>query len=67
MDLYVNGSLLCGGVACLNKTFIVLNLYLGFIGDFSFLDTQGDTDPVYTGLGSRYLLFYVPPSEFWGV
>ncbi len=39
--------------------------YQGFAGDFMFIDTQGDTDPVYTGLaaGGRYVLLYLLPSE----
>ena len=37
--------------------------YRGFQGDFMFIDTQGDTDPVYTGLGTRYELLYLLPSE----
>lgn len=37
--------------------------YRGFQGDFMFIDTQGDTDPVYTGFGSRYVLVYIPPEE----
>lgn len=37
--------------------------YQGFQGDFMFVDTQGDTDPAYAGLGSRYQLLYVLPSE----
>lgn len=39
--------------------------YQGFQGDFMFIDSQGDTDPVYTGLaaGGRYTLLYLLPSE----
>jgi hypothetical protein len=32
--------------------------YKGFTGDFVFVDTQGVSDPEYTGLGSRWLLIY---------
>lgn len=62
-DLYMNDVLVIGGVICLNYNTIVRDAYLGFIGDIAFLDTQGDTDPVYTGLGSRYVLGYFAPSE----
>lgn len=37
--------------------------YQGFQGDFMFIDTQGDTDPVYTALGTRYVLLYLLPAE----
>lgn len=37
--------------------------YRGFAGDFMFIDTQGDSDPVFGGLGGRYELLYLLPSE----
>ncbi len=63
LDLLVNGSPIVQGVLCLNKVLIVRELYLGFIGDLVFADTQGESDPDYTGLGSRFVLMYVYPSE----
>lgn len=32
--------------------------YQGFLGDFVFQDTQGASQPYYTGLGTRYILVY---------
>jgi hypothetical protein len=43
--------------------FLLDAIYKGFAGDFVFVDTQGDTDPQYTGLGTRYLLVYMTESE----
>lgn len=63
MDLYVAGVVVITGVLCENLNRIVRSLYLGFAGDFVFTDTQGSTDPVYTGLGDRFLLVYLEPSE----
>ena len=63
LDLYVSGVLIIGGVLCLNQNLIVRSAYLSFIGDLAFYDQQGATDPVYTGLGSRYLLFYFAPGD----
>lgn len=63
MDIYVSGTLIIGGVICQNLNRIVRSLYLGFIGDFAFYDTQGTSDPVYTGLGSRFVLLYLSPSD----
>lgn len=63
MDVYVSGTLIIGGVICENLNRIVRSLYLGFLGDFMFDDTQGDTDPVYTGLGSQYQLMYLEVSD----
>lgn len=62
-DLYVNNSLIIGGVICQNLNPIVRDTYLGFSGDLMFLDTQGVSDPVSPGLGTRYLLIYVTPSD----
>ncbi len=66
MDLYVSNVLIVGGVICQNLNLIVRDAYLGFIGDFTFIDNQGATDPVYTGLGlagSRYSLAYLSPAD----
>jgi hypothetical protein len=37
--------------------------YWGFQGDFLFLDTQGDEDPQYSGLSSRWQLIYYSPTD----
>lgn len=68
IDLYVGQNLIIGGVLCRNNVFIQQTPYLGFIGDLRFVDTQAGpgvppTDPVYTGLGSRYILVYSTPAE----
>lgn len=51
------------GVVCENLNRIVRDGYLGFAGDFCFIDNQGSSDPVYTGLGptnaARYVLAYL--------
>lgn len=62
-DVYVAGSLIIAGVICRNLNRIVRDLYLGFSGDLMFLDQQGSDDPYYTGLGSRWVLVYLAPSD----
>ncbi len=37
--------------------------YWGFEGDLLFVDTQGDADPVYSGLGTRWQLVYFDPTD----
>jgi hypothetical protein len=59
VNLYVNDALVIGGVAARNRVRVVIDAYLGFIGDLSWLDTQGDEDPTYDGLGSRWQLVYL--------
>jgi hypothetical protein len=63
VDVYVNGVLVVGGVIAQNLNRIVRYRYFDFLGDFVFFDTQGSTDPVYTGLGSRYVLLYLGEDE----
>jgi hypothetical protein len=58
-DLYVSDTLIIGGVICQNLNRIVRDLYLGFVGDLAFLDTEGTSDPSSPGLGARYLLMYL--------
>src|SRR5580700_2690599 len=58
-DLYLSDVAIITGVLCLNLNLLVRNSYLGFIGDFAFVDNQGTNDPDYTGLGSRYQLVYL--------
>jgi hypothetical protein len=63
VDLYVDESLVIGGVIGQNENRIVRSEYLGFIGDLAFVDTRGTTDPVYTGLGSRFKLIYLEETD----
>lgn len=62
-DLYVNDVLIIGGVICQNLNRIVRGKYLGFAGDLMFVDTEGSSDPLYPGLGSRYELVFLSASE----
>jgi hypothetical protein len=63
IDLYVNDTLIIGGVIGENANRIVRSIYLGFSGDLSFYDSQGTDDPVYTGLGTRFFLLYLFPAD----
>lgn len=65
-DLYVSDSLIIGGVICRNLVKIVRDLYLGFVGDFTFYDTQGASDPSSSGLGTRYIFVYLELSDLGG-
>lgn len=66
IDIYLNDELIIGGVICENLNRIVRDAYFGFIGDLGFVDLEGNTDPVYTGLGTRYVLAYIEASELPG-
>jgi hypothetical protein len=62
-DVYLAGSLVIAGVICWNLNLIVRDVYRGFIGDLAWFDSQGTSDPVYTGIGSRFLLMYFTPTD----
>lgn len=66
-DLAVAGTTILAGVLCQYRNRIVRDLYFGFVGDFMFIDNQGATDPVYTGLGSRYSLAYLETTDLGGL
>lgn len=56
IDMGVDDTPVFYGRRCVNK----MPLMLGYpmTGNFYFYDQFGNTDPVYTGLGDRYLLIY---------
>lgn len=62
-DMYVNDTLILGSVVCRNLARLVIDGYLGFVGDLMFSDTQGADDPSSPGLGTRFLLFYIEASD----
>lgn len=63
VDVYLDNALVIAGVIAWNLNRIVRSLYLGLVGDFTFVDTQGSSDPVYTGLGDRYQLVYLEEAD----
>jgi len=63
LDLYMNNSLVVGGVLCENLNRAVRDAYFGFAGDICFLDIQGESPPYYTGLGTRFLLIYLTAAD----
>jgi hypothetical protein len=60
MDLSVDGAQVLTAMICRDRVSLVRYGYLGFVGALSFVDTQGASDPYYTGFSSRYDLVYVP-------
>ena len=58
VDLYVQDVPIFQGVKALDRCLLVRDAYLGFTGDLFFADTQGTSDPVYTGFDDRFRLYY---------
>lgn len=63
-DASADGVTLITGVLCLDANPIIPTHYLGFSGNFIFVDTQGNSDPTYAGLGSRFQLVYLTAEEY---
>lgn len=59
-------SLKAGGIdiinfaICRDRVSIARKEYLPFVGTLAFVDTQGASDPDYTGFGTRFQLAYIP-------
>lgn len=63
IDVTLSGTPILTGIICRSRVRLVRQAYLGFTGDLAFLDTQGQSDPVYTGLGARWLLAYLETAD----
>lgn len=63
MDFTVNGNPIMQGVPCLYGNKMVGYSYLGFKGDLVFLDSDGQQDPHWDGLGKRHILYYIEENE----
>lgn len=62
-DLSANGFDIVTCVLARNAVPLVFRTYTGFVGNLIFIDNQGEQDPYYDGLGSRYSLVYFDAAE----
>lgn len=63
-SLTVSGVSITLNAPCLNQKRLLINRqYLGFVGDFMFIDTQGVDDPEWEELGTRWVLLYLEASD----
>ncbi len=60
LSMKVDGVQVVTSKLCRDRVSIVRAAYMPFVGELSFVDTQGTSDPDYTGFGSRYQLAYLP-------
>ncbi|MDN8598614.1 hypothetical protein Q0A17_04150 [Citrobacter sp. S2-9] len=56
VDLAVAGTPVVYAGFARNRVDLVRGRYLHFIGNLKFVDTQGSSDPVYSGFNTRWLL-----------
>jgi hypothetical protein len=62
-DLSVGGAPVSTTVRCLNEARLCEDRQYLFTGDFLFYDTQGDSDPDFTGLGDRFVLIFLEAAD----
>lgn len=65
-DIIYNGVPVANGRLCLDRTDINPNRYNGLPQFLGFADLTGQTDPVYTGFGTQYILIYGDPQANGG-
>jgi len=63
LDLSISNIPVISTVLCRDRTKLVRLAYRGFIGDLAFVDTQGYSEPDYTGLGARFALVYLEAAD----
>lgn len=65
LDLLVNNAPVVTCVLCLDRVRMIRETYMGFVGDLTFVDTQGTSDPTNSGFGNapRFLLVYLEAAD----
>jgi hypothetical protein len=66
MDVLLSGNTIKTCIQAVNQMRMLADCqYTAFVGDFVFLDTQGNTNPIYTGFGTnpRYQLIYLEAAD----
>lgn len=63
MDVTVGGTVVCTGAICRDRQSIIQIANNDFSGQILFVDMLGASDPLYTGFGERWRLFYKAASE----
>jgi hypothetical protein len=64
VDISVDDTDIVNCVIARNMVPIVCREYVGFDGNLMFVDNQGNDDPLYTGIGSRWSLVYLTAAEY---
>ncbi len=66
LSLFIAQQPVITGAICQSWSTIVQIPDFAFRGALSFIDTDGDSSPHWSGLGTRWLLVYRPESELEG-
>ena len=63
IDLTVGGAVVCTGAICRDRQGVVQIAQNAFTGNLLFVDMLGNSDPLYTGFGDRWRLFFKAAGE----
>ena len=58
VDIDINNTPIIRGVLCRDRVWLVRRANPIFAGDMAFIDTQGTSDPEYSGLADRFRLVW---------
>ena len=59
LTLTVNDVLVRSMQKCIDRVPVITDAYLGFIGQFVFIDECAMEDPYYTGFGGKFGFYYL--------
>lgn len=63
LSLWIDENEVWSGFICHDRLPLAQSRTYDFYGNLVFVDLEGSSDPVYTGLGTRWKLFYYTPDE----
>ena len=63
LTAWLDNVVIQSGILCLDRVRMMDSNYDGFVGGFMFIDSQGNANPDYTGIGSRWNLYYLEAGE----
>lgn len=64
VDVNVDGIDVSTGTIARDAVPLISRDYAGFDGNLMFIDSQGNDDPFYSGIGSRFDLIYLAAEEY---
>lgn len=59
LDLFKDNNVIIRTRLCVDRIPIIRNCSSGFVGELYFVDSSGNQNPDYLGLGTNFRLYYV--------
>lgn len=63
LTAWLDNEVIQSTILCVDRARMMDSNYDGFVGGFMFMDSQGNENPDYTGIGSRWNLYYLEAGE----